>query len=197
MGIILQDPPEEASQMAAHYLRDLLGWEASIAIGCGTMSSTLVRPHRGYTFTLGEVIAGRLLSGTMSRCWRYWIMDGTTPCAILTIMDPDPKTGKPRRFGSLLQGEGIKDLFEALQIAEKVQQAGNQDYEFRHLSNFELYFEAVWLHGPSDDVIIPVPPLYGIANACQPYSEQQVYTFLSGSTRFVSLLASKSRAKEQ
>jgi hypothetical protein len=83
--------------------------------------------------------------------------------------------------GSLLKagGVGVRDngLKEALQKAEELPQVKEQDYELRSLA-IDLWFRAVWLHGKTNDIIIPLPPTYGQWNAYQPYSENEMMKLL-------------------
>ena len=69
-------------------------------------------------------------------------------------------------------------MLEAMRKAEELPQVKKQDYEFRFLNLAPLSFFAVWLHGKSDDIIIPLPPTWGIWNAYQPYSESQITELL-------------------
>ena len=80
-------------------------------------------------------------------------------------------------------GEFSGDAFdskipEALQIAEQLPQVKKQDYEPRFLDSAPILFVAVWLHGKSDDIIIPLPPTFGRWNAYQPYSESEMIKLL-------------------
>jgi len=67
---------------------------------------------------------------------------------------------------------------EALQVAEHLPKVKTQDYEPRLLDSAPILFVAVWLHGKSDDIIIPLPPTFGRWNAYQPYSESEMIKLL-------------------
>jgi hypothetical protein len=41
-----------------------------------------------------------------------------------------------------------------------------------------ILFRAVWLHGKSDDIIIPLGATFGRWNAMQPYSESEMLKLL-------------------
>lgn len=64
-----------------------------------------------------------------------------------------------------------------MQKAKKLPQVKEQDYELRSLS-IGLWFRAVWLHGKTNDIIIPLPPTYEHWNAYQPYSENEIMKLL-------------------
>jgi hypothetical protein len=58
-------------------------------------------------------------------------------------------------------------------------QIRKQDYELRFLEVPALNFVAVWLHGRSDDIIMPLPPTFGRnLNAFQAYSESEIIKVL-------------------
>jgi hypothetical protein len=64
-----------------------------------------------------------------------------------------------------------------LQKAEELPQVQKQDYECRYL-DLPFLFHAIWLHGKSDDIIIPLPPTWNEWNAYQPYSESEITKLL-------------------
>ena len=52
-------------------------------------------------------------------------------------------------------------------------------YEFRVLDLPMLDFSAVWLHGKSDDILVPLPPFYNRNwNANQSYKESEIIKLL-------------------
>jgi hypothetical protein len=63
-------------------------------------------------------------------------------------------------------------------MAEQLPQIKEQDYEVRRLDCASILFVAVWLHGKSDDIIIPLGATFGRWNALQPYSESQMIKLL-------------------
>jgi hypothetical protein len=85
---------------------------------------------------------------------------------------------KAQGLGELSGDAFDSKIPEALQIAEQLPQVKKQDYEPRLLDCSPLLFVAVWLHGKSDDIIIPLPPTFGRWNAMQPYSESQMIKLL-------------------
>lgn len=63
-------------------------------------------------------------------------------------------------------------------MAKQLPQVKRQDYEFRRLDCPAILFVAIWLHGKSDDIIIPLPPSFGRWTAYQAYSESQMAKLL-------------------
>jgi hypothetical protein len=87
--------------------------------------------------------------------------------------------GSALEFAGLYETCFSSETLEALHEAEKLPQVQKQDYELRFLEVPAISFVAVWLHGKSDDIIIPLPPAFGRKlNAYQPYSEAQIVDVL-------------------
>jgi hypothetical protein len=139
---------------------------------------TIADPHREYFVGLTNLASGHLLSAATSRSWRYLLIHGTNAVGVATVFDADAKTGNTLKFGALYETGLGKETLEALREAEKLPQIKKQDYEPRFLDVPAVYFIAVWLHGKSDDIIIPLPPTFGRWNAYQPYSESQMIKLL-------------------
>ncbi len=90
----------------------------------------------------------------------------------------DGKTGKVLGFNSLQKPFYPNATLEALRAAEKLPQTKKQDYEVRYLGIASVNFVAIWLHGKSENIIIPLPPTFGRFNDYQPYSERQIIKVL-------------------
>jgi hypothetical protein len=75
------------------------------------------------------------------------------------------------------------EIPKALQMAEQLPQVKKGDYEPRLLDISPILFVAVWLHGKSDDIIIPLPPTFERWNAYQAYSEKQMVELLKPATK--------------
>ena len=107
----------------------------------------------------------------------YLFIHGTNAVGAAGLI-ADEKTGKALKSNGLYQTDCSNETLEALRIAEQLPQIKKQDYEFRRLDSPPLSFVAVWLHGKSDDIIIPLPNTFGRWNAYQPYSESQMIKLL-------------------
>ena len=93
-------------------------------------------------------------------------------------MSADEKTGKALDSNGLWESNFSNETLEALRIAQQLPQAKKQDCELRRLDIMPILFVAVWLHGKSDDIIIPLGLTFGRWNAYQPYSERQMIKLL-------------------
>jgi hypothetical protein len=85
--------------------------------------------------------------------------------------------GKLRKPGGVSEGGFYGSILVGLQKAQELPQVQKQDYECRYLDS-PVFFHAIWLHGKSDDIIIPLPPTWNEWNAYQPYSESEITKLL-------------------
>jgi hypothetical protein len=105
------------------------------------------------------------------------LIDGTNVVGVAELL-ADEKTGKVRGFNSLQKPFYPNAILEAVRQAEKLSQTKKQDYEIRYLGVPAVNFAAVWFHGASDDILIPLPPPFKRLNAYQPYSEKEIIKVL-------------------
>lgn len=137
--------------------------------------------HEWYLFNYQAVLSGKILfaaSGASARAtgWNYLMLSGTNMVGVIQLGLDDKNHWK---FGGFIcRGpNGQPDpIWVALQKAEKLPQVQTEDYEFRFLSQ-GLDFQAVWLHGKADDIIIPFKG-FGPWTAYQPYSESELTKLL-------------------
>jgi hypothetical protein len=138
---------------------------------------TMADPYRDYSVDPTNLASGQLLSATKSGAWRYPLMHGTNAVAAAELIG-DGTNGQPLKFAGLEQTDFSNETLEALRKAKKLLQIKDQDYELRRLDCPAILFVSVWLHGKSDDIIIPLPPARGKWEAFQPYSERQMIKLL-------------------
>ena len=139
---------------------------------------TMADPYRNYYVGLDDLASGHLLSAAKSGgSWMYLLIHGTNAVGAAGLI-ADEKTGTALRSNGLYQTDCSNETLEALRMAEQLPQIKKQDYELRRLDIPPILFVAVWLHGKSDDIIMPLPPTFGRWNAYQPYSESQMIKLL-------------------
>jgi hypothetical protein len=138
---------------------------------------TIANPFRDYSVGLTNLASGQLLPAARASTWRYLLMHGTNAVAAAELM-ADPTNGAALKFAGLDTTDFSKETQEALRRAEQLPQIQKQDYELRRLDCPSILFVAVWLHGKSDDIIIPLPKTFGRWNAYQPYSEGEMIKLL-------------------
>jgi|ERR1035437_694668 hypothetical protein len=175
-AIIFPKAPEGGRQIAYESVAKLRQANPSFLGGVRIEELTIADPHQNYSANPQDVTSGNLLSAAKPGSWRYPVMHGTNAMGVAELI-ADKKAEKGLKFVAFYPGPGAKILV-ALRKAEQLPQIKEQDYEFRYLNLAPISFFAVWLHGKSDDIIIPLPPTYGTWNDYQPYSESQMIKLL-------------------
>ena len=176
--IIYPKAPDGGREIVVTNVGPVFGRDARLFNGLKMENLTVAEPYREYYVTnLAMLTSGHMLSATTSRSWRYILMHGTNAVAAATLIYGGTN-------GSALEYNDVQCPFfpdaplEALLAAEKLPQTKKQDYEVRTLNIAPLNFMSVWLHGKSDDIIIPLPPTFGRFNENQPYSEAEIIKVL-------------------
>jgi hypothetical protein len=134
---------------------------------------TIANPYQEYFVGPTNLAFGKLLSSATPGGWRYLLIYGTNAVGAVRLI-ADEKAGKALQFAGLHETDFSNETLAALRMAEQLPQIKKQDYEVRRLESPSIYFVAIWLHGKSDDIIIPLPPTFGRWNAYQLYSESQM-----------------------
>lgn len=138
---------------------------------------TIANPFRNYSVGLTNLASGQLLPAARAGNWRYPLMHGTNAVAAVELM-ANQTNETVLKFASLETSDFPWETLEAMRRAEQLPQIKEQDYELRYLDCPPLLFVAVWLHGKSDDIIIPLPKTFGRWNAYQPYSGSEIIKLL-------------------
>jgi hypothetical protein len=145
--------------------------------GVAAAELTIAEPCERYNVGLTDLASGHLLSAAIPGGWFYPLLHGTN-----VIGAAECKTNKKSgmlRCDALYQTDFSRETREALRIAEKLPEVTKQDYEARRLDIPAVSFVAVWLHGKSDDIFVPLPSTYGRLDAYQPCSESQIIAALT------------------
>jgi hypothetical protein len=177
-AIVYPKAPDGGREIVVTNVGPILGHDTSFFNGLKMENLTVGEPYREYYVTnLAMLASGHMLSATISRSWRYILMHGTNAVGAATLIYGGTN-------GSVLEYNDVQQPFfpdaplEALRAAEKLPQTKKQAYEVRALNIAPLNFISVWLHGESDDIIIPLPPTFGRFNENQPYSEAEIIKVL-------------------
>lgn len=175
-AIVYPKAPDGGRQLVHEYVGPLLRAhpDAGVSVrGVQIQDLTIADPSRWYGVGATDLASGRLLSAAKSNSWRYPLIYGTNAVGVAQLI-ADEKTGKALKCIALYQTDYSG---EALQAAEQLPQVKKQNYELRFLDAPAVLFHAIWLHGESDDIIIPFPDTWKRWN-CQPYSERQMIKLL-------------------
>jgi hypothetical protein len=125
----------------------------------------------------GELTPGKFLSTAQLFTWRYPLMQGTNVVGAIEL-----RANEKLKFVSLGKTLWDNSTPEAIRKAEQLPQVKRQDYELRCLGMIP-YYPAIWLHGESNDIIIPLPNRWVNwrafqPNLYQPYSENEILGIL-------------------
>lgn len=163
------------SKNVGQMLRELPDGSVLSERGLKMADVTIAEPFRPYYVGLANLVGGKLLSAAESRSWRYLLLHGNNAVGAADLYEK--KNGK-LVFTGLYETNLSDETLRALRMAEQLPQIKKQEYELRRLDIPPILFTAVWLHGKSDDIIIPLGLTFGRWNANQPYSESQMIKLL-------------------
>jgi len=127
-------------------------------------------------YDAGALVSGKFLSTSELVLWRYLLMQGTNAVGAMAL-NADKKRGEYLQFNSLGKSQFDNSVLEAIRIAEQLPQVKKQDYELRYLW-LHFFVPAIWLHGESNDIIIPLTDYWKRLNTYQPYSEGEIIKIL-------------------
>jgi hypothetical protein len=114
-----------------------------------------------------------LLASARLTSWQYVVFDGKRVVALAEVTHR-----KPPRYASRQSPVVAEAVVEAIRKAEELDAVKKADYELRILRVPELYLLAVWLHGPSRDLLIPVRPFTKPSSDRATFSEKQMVEIL-------------------
>jgi hypothetical protein len=181
MAIKNPQAPEEGREIIANSVGEILRTQppggAGVLQDLRTDDLAVAEPHQAFVVGLGDLAAGKLLKAARPAGWRYLLIQGTSAVAEIELDSGEGSRGS-LDFRGLHQTPFSNATLKALRMAEELPQVKKQDYELRFLTIPSVYLAAVWLHGDSGDIIIPIhqPPAGLQTN--RPYSEKAVITAL-------------------
>jgi hypothetical protein len=136
------------------------------------------QPHPVYFVPLDQLVKGKLLGAAKQTSWRYLLVYRKTAVAEaeLSARQQGGKGGaaKELEFLGLTHGPFTSATIEALTAAEKLPAVVKADYELRLLKVPSVYLVALWLHGASDDILVPMGDPPGGLKKNRAYTEGQV-----------------------
>lgn len=140
---------------------------------------TISDPIPNYNVGLMDLAAGQFLASARPAGWTclFTTQSGAPAGAAGVIEDKTSSTAL--RFNGLYQTNFTSETLEAMRRAEQLPQVQKSDHELRRLDCPAVHFVALWLHGRSDDIILPLPPTFGRWNAYQSYSAEQISKLLT------------------
>ncbi len=160
--------PEGGKQIVEKYLDPQLLKPLGIT---NVADLTIADPFAEYAG--GELTPGKFLSTAQLVTWRYPLMQGTNP-----VGSADLRAGEKLKFVSLGKSHFDNPTLEGVRVAEQLPQVKKQNYELRCLNVAPLFFSAIWFHGQSDDIVIPLPDRWNRWDAYRLYSEHEIVGIL-------------------
>ncbi len=171
-AIIYPPAPDGGGQFVIKRAAETLQSDPHFLGGFPIEDLTVAEPYRVYWAGVKDLASGQFLSAAKPGGWTYLFEHGTNVVGSEQLV-VDEKKGNALEFAGLYQTDFSDETLAAVRIAEQLPQIKQQDYELRRLDCAGILFYAIWLHGKSDDIIIPVGATFGRWNALQPYSEQE------------------------
>jgi hypothetical protein len=174
-AIVFPKAPDGGQQVISNYVgHDVVFNDFDKLHGLKMEDLTIANPFLIYDVGLTNLAEGRLLSATEACWWQYLLLHGTNTVGAAALCETNGKLRIVGYYETYFSSETL----EALRIAEQLPQVKKQDYELRGLESLPIHFVAMWLHGKSDDIIIPLPPTFGRWKAYQSYSESEMIELL-------------------
>ncbi|HLZ16443.1 MAG TPA: hypothetical protein VKQ08_05360 [Cyclobacteriaceae bacterium] len=188
-AIVFPAAPEKGRQIAYEKVSRVIQAFPQMFKGLATNELTITNAQRMYAVSPQEVVSNNLLSAAKLYAWLYPFVHETNAVLSAPVFI-NPKDGKLSKRGGVMDGKLVKDMLVALQKADELPQVKKQDYECRYLV-MPPSFVAAWLHGKSDDIIIPLPPTYYGKKAYQPYTEKAIIKLLKPEAENILYMAKK------
>jgi len=177
-AIVYPKAPDGGRQIVCENADQILRHDPRFLGGFRIEELTIAAPYRDYGVGLTDLASGHLLSAAKSGgSWMYLFIHGTNAVGAGGLI-ADEKTGRALKANGLYGTDFSDETLAALRMAEQLPQVKKQNYELRRLDSPGILFVAVWLHGKSDDIIIPLGATFGRWNALQPHSESQMLKLL-------------------
>jgi hypothetical protein len=180
MAIIVRNAPRRGAAILAANVTDLvrerrLPHGMSLDLRAEELAHS--EPHPVFTATLDDLAAGKLLGAAKKTSWRYLLVHGESAVAEAELSAGKVK-GKELAFLGMTHGPFSGATIEALRAAEQLPQVADADFELRLLKVPAVYLVALWLHGKTEDILVPMGGPPGGLKENKPYSEADVIAAL-------------------
>ena len=172
-AILYPPAPEGGKEIAYRHLGKVPGLVRKIRPEpVSVREMTLSAPHQRYGALVDDLARGELLSKARLSTWRYLVLHEGVGIADVTL-------NQDLTFNGVSASILHEATLIALREAEKLPQVKEKDYELRFLEVQGAHFLAIWLHGKSEDILIPVADRFiSPLKANKAYSEAEVIKVL-------------------
>jgi hypothetical protein len=158
-AIIYPPAPDGGRQMVYTFVSKTIQAIPDFLHGIHIGDVAIAEPYQSYSIGPSNLLAGKLVAAAKPGYGGGWIylLTHDTNCVGDVYLKADEKTGKALKCTELDQAGNLSGILEALRIAGQLPQVKKQNYELRSLDMPWYLFHAVWLHGETNDIIIPLP----------------------------------------
>ncbi|WP_040808410.1 hypothetical protein [Nocardia concava] len=115
----------------------------------------LSTPHEVFTMSLDDLAANAGLDRAHSVGWRYLVTDGNQ---IIASAETTPAPDGTQEVSQFTEGPFVLGTDKAVKTIRRLPQLEKKGYELRLLRIPALYVMALWLHSPTDDLLVPLEP---------------------------------------
>lgn len=184
MPLQLPEPPNQVTDLISgklRYVGEQAGANPAALGGAAPAELTLSAPHEVYALSLNELVRqDDPLPDAVAVGWRYLLSDqGQVVTSAMTTLNQDGE----HRFALFNSGPYVGGTVTALEEANGLPEAADQDMAVRLLTVPALNLTAVWLHGDKDDVLLPLTPAPPSVTAGQPYPAGELLATLRAPAR--------------
>ena len=158
MPLHLPDPPTavpDKVKTKLHAFADGDKFSTKALRGTRSDQLDLSTPHQIFTIGLDDITSGAGLDKAQPVGWRYLVTaSGKTVASAETTTSPDGT----QEVSQFTDGPFVAATDKAVKDVGKLPQVGAVGFELRLLRIPALYMMALWLHAPTTDLLVPLPP---------------------------------------
>ena len=171
MPVRLDQPPEEATSALIEGMRRLVeSPNRSVAFAAMEPEKvTLPKPLPLYRSTLDAAAEGRVLEDAQASGWQYLVLENEKPTALAEV---EVTAQGAHEFSNLARSSFSRETVPCLELAMSVGEQMSEELSLRMLRVPSVYTVALWLHGETQDRVIPIPPTHRLLMPFQIYTGQ-------------------------
>ena len=185
-GIVKPEPPQDAQKIADGGLAHSISSDPKLFPNLHPEDLSLIAPLPIYLTGKEKFAQGELLSSAKSAQWAYIVMHEGKAVGEVDLRTASEAGApiKPPFVASVSNASTYANaLLEALHQAEQLSQVKKTDYEARILGAPFISLHALWLHGKTDDILIPFFKTPRGITAGQPYTEADIIKLLNAAAQ--------------
>lgn len=158
MPLHLPDPPSGAPDRVKsklHAFADHAAFTTEALRGARADQLDVSTPHQVFAMGLDDITGGGGLDRAQPVGWRYLIeSDGQVIASAETMPAPDGT----QQVAQFTEGPFVDATDKAVKTIRKLPRLEATGFELRLLRIPALYLMALWLHSPTEDLLVPLQP---------------------------------------